>query len=107
MCCTEPLVPACWHALVHRSIHFFGSALPAELIRDVGRAGLLHDIGKSGVSNAILDKPGKPTEDEYVEIRRHAEHSNRILAQVTAFRSFARVAPITTNDWTCEDMVGG
>jgi putative nucleotidyltransferase with HDIG domain len=65
---------------------------PAELIDDVRRAGLLHDIGKLGVSNAILDKPGKPTEAEYVEIRKHAEHSHRILAQIPAFQSFARIA---------------
>src|SRR5947208_10713038 len=37
----------------------------APLIRDVRRAALLHDIGKLGVSNSILDKPGKPTDEEF------------------------------------------
>ena len=36
-----------------------------ELQRDVRRAALLHDIGKLGVSNLILDKPGKPTAEEF------------------------------------------
>ena len=53
---------------------------------------MLHDIGKLGVSNLILDKPGKPTDDEFAQIRMHAEYSHRILTQVDAFRSLAVVA---------------
>jgi HD-GYP domain-containing protein (c-di-GMP phosphodiesterase class II) len=57
------------------------------MVRDLRRAALLHDIGKLGVSNLILDKPGKPTEDEFRQIRQHAEFSHRILQQVDAFRN--------------------
>jgi HD-GYP domain-containing protein (c-di-GMP phosphodiesterase class II) len=63
-----------------------------ELKRDMRRAALLHDIGKLGVSNAILDKPGRPTEEEYEQIRKHPEYSQRILAQVEAFAALAEVA---------------
>ncbi len=35
---------------------------PDESLRDLRRAGLLHDIGKLAISNLILDKPGKLTE---------------------------------------------
>jgi putative nucleotidyltransferase with HDIG domain len=62
------------------------------LVQDVRRAALLHDIGKLGVSNLILDKPGKPTEAEFVQIRKHAEYSYKILQQVGAFRMLAEVA---------------
>ncbi|HMC11033.1 MAG TPA: HD domain-containing phosphohydrolase [Pirellulaceae bacterium] len=62
-----------------------------ELERDLRRAALLHDIGKLGVSNAILDKPGKPTEEEFVQIRRHPEYSQRVLEQVGAFQILAEV----------------
>lgn len=64
----------------------------AELQCDIRRAGLLHDIGKLGVSSLILDKPGKPTDAEFAEIRLHPDYSQRIIEQVGAFRQLADVA---------------
>lgn len=55
-------------------------------------AGLLHDIGKLGVSSQTLDKPGKLTEEERREIELHPLYSWQILARVDAFRHFARTA---------------
>lgn len=43
---------------------------------------LLHDVGKIGVRDAILNKPGKLTEDEFKEMRRHPEHGAAILANI-------------------------
>ena len=63
-----------------------------EVIHDIRRAGLLHDIGKLGVSNLILDKPGKPTDEEYAQIRLHSDYSYRILSQVEALRDLAFIA---------------
>ena len=56
------------------------------------RAALLHDLGKLGVSNQVLDKPGKPDEDEWNAIRRHPEKSEAILKRVEAFHDIAPVA---------------
>lgn len=56
------------------------------------RAALLHDLGKLGVSNQVLDKPGKPDEDEWAAIRRHPAQSEAILARVGAFNDIAPVA---------------
>jgi putative nucleotidyltransferase with HDIG domain len=64
------------------------SAFDRRLIR---RAALLHDIGKLGVSNAILDKAGKLDDAEWVVMRSHAELSEVILARVPAFADLARV----------------
>jgi HD-GYP domain-containing protein (c-di-GMP phosphodiesterase class II) len=58
-------------------------------LRDLRRAGLLHDIGKLGVSNAILDKPGRLTDDEFRQIRLHPLYSEQILLRVRAFSSWA------------------
>jgi putative nucleotidyltransferase with HDIG domain len=68
----------------------FGSA--PELERDLRRAALLHDIGKLGVSNLILDKPGKPTAEEMAQIRKHPAYTQQILEQVDAFTVLADVA---------------
>jgi diguanylate cyclase (GGDEF)-like protein/putative nucleotidyltransferase with HDIG domain len=55
-------------------------ALPAERIERIRLAGLLHDIGKLGVPDEILRKPGRLTEAEFAEIRKHPELGARILA---------------------------
>ena len=49
------------------------------------RAALLHDIGKLGVSAAILDKPGKLGEQEYEIIKTHPQIGARILEPIGEF----------------------
>lgn len=56
------------------------------------RAALLHDIGKLGVSNLILDKPGPLTDVEREVVRRHPKWSLEILTRVSAFGELARIA---------------
>ena len=46
----------------------------------IALAGVLHDVGKIGVSDAILRKPGPLDEDEWAEMRKHPELGARILA---------------------------
>ncbi|MCA9109479.1 MAG: HD domain-containing protein [Planctomycetaceae bacterium] len=64
----------------------------SEMQRDIRRAGLLHDIGKLGVANTILDKPGRPTDEEFAAIRMHPDFSKQILDRVDAFRRLSDVA---------------
>lgn len=59
------------------------------LLRDVLRAGLLHDVGKLGVSNRILDKPGRLTDEEREEVKKHPRWTWQILERVSAFEHFA------------------
>jgi putative nucleotidyltransferase with HDIG domain len=63
----------------------------AEL-RDLRRAALLHDLGKLGVSNLVLDKPDKLTDEEFSVIRRHPEQTYRVLERVGCFRHLADIA---------------
>jgi HD-GYP domain-containing protein (c-di-GMP phosphodiesterase class II) len=58
-------------------------------LRELRRAALLHDLGKLGVSNLILDKPGKLTDDELGVIRRHPANTLEILKRVGCFRHLA------------------
>ncbi|MDB4907135.1 MAG: hypothetical protein JWO05_1919 [Gemmatimonadetes bacterium] len=65
-----------------------------EEARRIYRAGLLHDIGKLGVSNRILDKDGKLDAQEWVQMKKHPQHSLSILLRVTAFGDFAWTAAL-------------
>jgi putative nucleotidyltransferase with HDIG domain len=60
--------------------------------RKIKRAALLHDIGKLGVSNAVLDKNGKLDDAEWVSMRQHAAYSEAILEKISAFAELARIA---------------
>jgi HD-GYP domain-containing protein (c-di-GMP phosphodiesterase class II) len=57
--------------------------------RRLRRAALLHDIGKLGVSNAILEKPGKLTSEEFESVRKHPFFSFEILRRIPAFADFS------------------
>jgi putative nucleotidyltransferase with HDIG domain len=56
------------------------------------RAALLHDVGKLGVSNLILDKRGSLTDDEWRAVRRHPRLSLIILRAVPALADVARLS---------------
>ncbi|BDG06683.1 HD domain-containing phosphohydrolase [Anaeromyxobacter oryzae] len=56
--------------------------VPEREWADVGRGALLHDIGKIGVPDAILLKPGALTPDEWVEMRKHPRTGSNILRTV-------------------------
>ena len=66
--------------------------LEPEELRDLRRAGLLHDIGKLGVSNLILDKPDRLTEQEMAQVRLHPAYTGQILGKVTAFAAIVEPA---------------
>lgn len=60
--------------------------------RVLRRAGLLHDIGKLAVSNRILDKPGKLTDEEFEAVQTHPVHTLRILQRAPCFAELADLA---------------
>jgi HD-GYP domain-containing protein (c-di-GMP phosphodiesterase class II) len=66
--------------------------MSAEQRRWLKRAALLHDIGKLGVSNSILDKPGKLDPEEWDAMKMHAAHTETILSRIAAFSELAAVA---------------
>ena len=63
-----------------------------ENMRLLRRAALLHDIGKLGISNLILDKPGKLNDEELGVMRKHPFWTRQILERVSGFRELAATA---------------
>jgi response regulator RpfG family c-di-GMP phosphodiesterase len=56
--------------------------VPESDLPDLGRGALLHDIGKIGVPDAILLKPGKLTPEEWSEMRKHPQIGFNILKSI-------------------------
>ncbi len=61
--------------------------LPAPDIEDIRLAGLLHDIGKIGIPEKILNKPDNLTSIEFNQIKMHPYISAQILKPITLFKS--------------------
>jgi putative nucleotidyltransferase with HDIG domain len=55
--------------------------LDEELIRKVGVAGLMHDLGKASIPLEILNKPGKLTDEEFTIIKSHPEKGIKLLRE--------------------------
>ncbi|GAB7127828.1 HD domain-containing protein [Silvimonas sp. JCM 19000] len=66
--------------------------VPEPRRRWLRRAALLHDVGKLGVSNSILDKPGKLDGPEWQAVQQHARFTEEILARIGAFHELAAMA---------------
>jgi diguanylate cyclase (GGDEF)-like protein len=77
---------AIYAATIARAMH-----LDEATVKLVYRAGLLHDVGKIGISDEILVKGSQLTHDEWVQLRMHPEFSYRILEA-------AEMEPVAT--WT-------
>lgn len=55
--------------------------------RELGLAGLLHDLGKAMMPNEVLNKPGKLTDDEFAIMRTHPGEGHRLLVEGDAVGS--------------------
>jgi len=56
--------------------------VPDDEIVHIRRGALLHDIGKMGISDIILQKPGPLSEEEWVQMRLHPEYARQMLSPI-------------------------
>lgn len=66
--------------------------LPDARRRWLRRGALLHDVGKLGVSNSVLDKAGALDRAEWDEVKLHANYTETILSRIGAFAELGRIA---------------
>jgi len=72
-----------------------------ELIH-IGRGALLHDVGKIGVPDSILLKPGKLTQEEWEQMRRHPQVGYEILRNIKFLRSASEIVLTHQERWDGE-----
>ena len=63
--------------------------LDEKMIKELEISGLMHDIGKIAINNDILNKPGKLTDSEFEEIKKHPEISYHILKSADVYTRLA------------------
>ena len=69
--------------LAEWALHVAGElGLDEGMLSDIEVAALLHDIGKIGIPDAILNKPAKLTDDEYSLMKKHPEYGWAVLRHV-------------------------
>lgn len=70
--------------------HWFG--MKPRDVKLLRRAALLHDLGKLSVPNAILEKPGKLTDEEWTIVRKHPYYTLEILKRIPGFEALGEEA---------------
>jgi HD-GYP domain-containing protein (c-di-GMP phosphodiesterase class II) len=81
----------CTHDHAERVVYLFKDLsrtmnVPEKELVHMGRGALLHDIGKIGIPDKILNKPGKLTEDERKIMQQHPDKAKKMLAEVEFLR---------------------
>lgn len=72
---------------------------PEEEIEELSYSSVMHDVGKLLVPDAVLGKPGKLTDDEWDEMRRHPEYGAQILEGRDFFRMACSIALCHHERW--------
>lgn len=72
--------------------------LPPDRLRTIALGGILHDIGKIGVPNEILNKPGKLTDEEFAEIKRHPLLGDEMVSTIRSLEA-ARLVIRHHHEW--------
>lgn len=66
-----------------------GKGLSVEEIDSISLAAIMHDVGKIGIPDSILNKPGKLTPEEFAVMKTHTVQGELLLSRITQLRSSA------------------
>ena len=76
-----------------------GFGLSDEELENIRRGGLLHDIGKMGVPDSVLLKPGPLTEDEWVVMKKHPSIAYELISPIEYLRSALEIPYCHHEKW--------
>lgn len=80
--------------------------LPQDLINIISKAAMLHDIGKIGTKDAVLQKKGSLTDEEYEHIKEHVKITYDILRNTNINESFKEITEIAASHHEKYDGTG-
>ncbi len=66
-------------------------SVPEKMLRTIEYAALLHDMGKIGIDEKIITKPGKLTDEEYKQMKKHPEIAYDILSPIEFLSPVAKI----------------
>jgi HD-GYP domain-containing protein (c-di-GMP phosphodiesterase class II) len=73
--------------------------VPDEQLERIRVGALLHDIGKIGIADSVLQKPGKLTPEEFAIIQEHPTIGRRILEAVQGFQPYLAAVELHHENW--------
>jgi putative nucleotidyltransferase with HDIG domain len=73
--------------------------LPPQELEVIRIGALLHDIGKIGIGDGVLQKPGKLTSEEFALIQQHPTIGRRILEGVHGFQDYLSIVELHHENW--------
>jgi putative nucleotidyltransferase with HDIG domain len=86
--------------VAHYATHLAREAgMTAEAVESIRVAALLHDVGKIGIPDHILTKPGPLTAKEFAYVRRHPALGSQILENISVFSTEARLVRHHHENW--------
>lgn len=73
--------------------------LPAEQLKLLKQGALMHDLGKIGISDTLLNKPGELNDEEYELMKNHPVMTATIMRPLKRFKEFAEIAAWHHERW--------
>jgi HD-GYP domain-containing protein (c-di-GMP phosphodiesterase class II) len=70
-----------------------------DALEDIRMGALLHDIGKIGIPDSLLQNPGRLTSEEFAAIQQHPTIGRRILEGVHGFRAYLSTVELHHENW--------
>jgi diguanylate cyclase (GGDEF)-like protein len=74
-------------------------ALPGDVIETIRVAAMMHDVGKIGIPDTVLTKPGKLTDEEFALIRDHPRMGANIVLKISMLRAEGRLIRHHHEQW--------
>ena len=81
--------------------------LPGDDLNALHRGGYLHDVGKVGIPDAVLLKPGPLTREEMDLMKKHPEIGDSLCAPLQSLRHVRPIISVTTSGSTAADIPAG